>query len=120
VLQSDFHHAPLAASDNIDLPSDYGFYKVSIFLLSALLIVLYTILVKPYENETLNKQEILNELFILVSSYFMLAFSEWIPDDQKLTGTNLNLKNTIGQAMFALIAINIFTNLVIVCRALVL
>ena len=82
--------------------------------------VLYATLVKPYKNETLNKQEISNELFIYESSYFMLVFSEWIPDDQKLTGTKLNLKNTMGQIMFALIALNIFTNIVIVCRALVL
>ena len=82
--------------------------------------VLYATLVKPYKNETLNKQEISNELFILASSYFMLVFSEWIPDDQKLTGTKLNIKNTMGQVMFALIALNIFTNSVIVCRALVL
>ena len=81
--------------------------------------VLYTTLVKPYENETLNNQEILNELFILVSSYFMLAFSEWIPDDQKLTGTNLNIKNTMGKVMFAVIALNIATNIFIIIQALV-
>jgi hypothetical protein len=82
--------------------------------------VFYATLVKPYKNETLNKQEILNELFIYESSYFMLVFSEWIPDDQKLTGTKLNLKNTMGQVMFALIALNISTNIFIVCRALAL
>ena len=82
--------------------------------------VLYATLVKPYKNETLNKQEISNELFIYASSILMLVFSQWIPDDQKLTGTKLNLKNTMGQIMFALIALNIFTNIVIVCRALVL
>ena len=87
-------------------------------MLSALFMVLYTTLVKPFKNETLNKQEISNEFFILVSSYFMLIFSRWIPDDQLLTGTNLNLKNTMGRAMFALIALNIFTNIFIVCRAL--
>ena len=80
--------------------------------------LIYTNLVKPYENETLNKQGISNEFFILGSSYFMLIFSGWIPDDQLLTGTNLNLKNTMGRVMFALIALNIFTNIAIVCRAL--
>jgi len=82
--------------------------------------VIYVILVKPYENETLNKQEISNELYIYVSSYFMLIFSGWISDDQKLTGTNLNVKNTIGRAMFAFIALNILTNFAIVGRALAL
>ena len=80
--------------------------------------VLYTISVKPYENETLNKQEISNEFFILASSYFMLIFSGWIPDDQLLTGTNLNLKNTMGRVMFALISLNIFANIAIIGRAL--
>ena len=43
--------------------------------------LIYAIQVRPYENQTLNKQDISNEFFILVSSYFMLVFSEWIPDD---------------------------------------
>ena len=47
----------------------------------------------------------------------MLIFSGWIPDDQKLTGTNLNLKNTMGRAMFAFIALNILTNIAILSRA---
>lgn len=82
--------------------------------------VTYGILVKPYKNETLNKQEILNELYILGSSYFMLIFSGWIPDVEKLSGTDLNLKNTTGRAMFAFIALNILTNIAIVGRALAL
>ena len=82
--------------------------------------VLYATLVKPYKNETLNKQDILNELYILASSYIMLPFSGWIPDDQKLTGTNLNLKNTVGRVMLALIVLKILTNIAIVCRALAL
>ena len=80
--------------------------------------LIYTNLVKPYENETLNKQGISNEFFILGSSYFMLIFSGWIPDDQKLTGTNLNLKNTLGLVMFVLIALNFLTNIAIVCAAM--
>ena len=47
----------------------------------------------------------------------MLIFSEWISDDQKLTGTNLNLKNTMGRAMLAFIALNILTNIAILSRA---
>jgi len=82
--------------------------------------VLYVTKVKPYKNETLNKQEILNELFTLGSSYFMLIFSDWIPHEQKLTGTNLNLKHTLGKVMFALIALNISANIFIVCRPLAL
>jgi len=81
--------------------------------------LIYTDLVKPYENEILNKQEISNEFFILESSYFMLVFSGWIPDDQKLTGTNLNIKNTMGKVMFAVIALNIATNIFIIIQALV-
>jgi len=37
--------------------------------------LIYTHLVKPYENETLNKQETSNEFFILALSYFMFVFS---------------------------------------------
>jgi hypothetical protein len=41
----------------------------------------YIVLVKPYENPTLNQQEFVNELCTLITSYFMLTFSGWIPDD---------------------------------------
>ena len=64
----------------IFLPS-YGNFQVSIYLVSAVAMLLYAVMVRPYENAVLNRQEIVNELFILLTSYFMLAFSGWIPDD---------------------------------------
>ncbi len=44
----------------------------------------YIVLVKPFENPTLTKQEFMNELVTVITSYFMLIFSGWIPDDAKL------------------------------------
>jgi hypothetical protein len=49
----------------------------------------------------------------------MLVFSAWIPDDQKLTGTNLNLKNTVGRAMLVMLLLDVLTNFFVICTAFV-
>jgi hypothetical protein len=42
--------------------------------------LVYVLEVRPYEDEKLNKQEIVNELFILVTGYYMLLFTDLVPD----------------------------------------
>jgi len=60
-----------------------------------------------------------NELFTLISSYFMLIFSNWISDDEKLlVRGNPNLKSTMGLAMLALIIFCILINLSVMGRAI--
>jgi len=66
----------------------------------------------------LNTQEIINECFILVSSYFMLIFSDWIPNTEELTGVGMNLKSTMGLVMLIILLLCVVVNLFIVVREL--
>lgn len=61
------------------LPS-YGSFQVIIFVLSALFMLVYVATTQPYEAADMNTQEFINEFFVLLTSYFMLVFSDWIPD----------------------------------------
>lgn len=102
----------------IFLPN-YGNFQLSIYLLSAAFMLMYATMVKPYDNPTLNRQEVTNELFILVTSYFMLTFTDWIPPEQILTGTDLNVKTVMGRGLLALVGINVFVNVLIVSSSFV-
>jgi hypothetical protein len=97
---------------------DYANFQCSIYVLSACFTLIYVIQVRPYDNEMLNTQEIINECFILVSSYFMLIFSDWIPNTEELTGVGMNLKSTMGLVMLIILLLCVVVNLFIVVREL--
>ena len=61
----------------------------------------------------------MNEFFTLITSYFMLIFSNWIADDEKLAVRgNPNLKSTMGFVMLATIILYILINLSVMGRAI--
>ena len=49
----------------------------------------YTLKVRPYESDVLNRQEIINEFFTLMTAYMMCLFSDFISDEEKVGGENL-------------------------------
>ncbi len=58
---------------------------------------------------------------ILVTSYFMLIFSDWIPDDAKLkVKGSPNLKSTLGLTLLAIIIFYIAINLSILLREIIM
>lgn len=93
---------------------EYANFQVSIYVLSSCYTLMYAIQVKPYDNEDLNKQEVINEIFVLISSYFMLIFSDWIPNNEELTGFGINLKSALGRVMLIIMLLCIAVNLFIV------
>ena len=101
----------------IFLPLD-GNFQVFIYLGSAFWMLIYAISVKPYEDRVLNRQEVTNELFILLTGYFMLMFSGWIPDEEKIAGLELNTKTAIGLAMLCSVLLNVMVNIGIVLVSL--
>ena len=63
----------------------------------------------------------MSELFILITSYFLLIFSDWIPDTAKLkVKGSPNLKSTMGLVLLAFICVYILINLSLMTRAIVL
>jgi hypothetical protein len=63
----------------------------------------------------------MSELFILITSYFLLIFSDWIPDtaELKVKGSP-NLKSTMGLVVIAMICFYILINLSLMAHAIVL
>ena len=62
-----------------------------------------------------NKQEIINECFVLISAYFMLIFSDWIDNTAELQGFG-NLKSAVGRVMLIVLLICVVVNITIVVR----
>ena len=58
-------------------------------------------------------QEFVNELFVWITAYFMLYFTDWVPDEVVMTGTTMNFKNFMGLVMLGVIGLFVFTNLMI-------
>ena len=54
--------------------------------------LIYAITIRPYIDDTLNKQQIVNETFVLLSAYMIIMFSDYVPDDAIISGTKLKFK----------------------------
>lgn len=51
---------------------------VLLYTLLPLFTIGYTLNTKPFDRKTQNRLEITNEIFIYISGYFLIIFSEWI------------------------------------------
>ena len=63
----------------------------------------YTAYVLPFQSLLLNYQEVFNEITVLLASYHLFCFTEWVYD--------LNARFLIGWSLLAVIAINVVTNI---------
>ena len=71
--------------------SNHGLFQLIVHIILSFFILLYIIQVQPYFNENLNSQEICNEVFIVLSAYHFLIFTDFVPDNI-VTATGLNFK----------------------------
>lgn len=62
---------------------------VSTYIWVSLASISYVVLMKPLVTKMLNQIEVFNELAILVTGYFMMCFTKWIPD--------INFRYTLGK-----------------------
>jgi hypothetical protein len=62
----------------------------------------YMINVMPYTDNLLNGIEIFNELSLLVTSYFLLSFTDWVGEPE--------FRYTIGWTFTGFLGFNIFVN----------
>ena len=54
-----------------------------------------------------------------MSSYHIIAFSFWFPDNATFEGSKLNLKSTVGWSMLLFILTNVIINIVIISKIFV-
>ena len=63
----------------------------------------------------MNTQEIYNEAIILICSYHMLFFSDWISETETYNG--YNFKRIMGFSMISFILLGVMINIVIIIKA---
>jgi len=71
-------------------------------MLSSVMMISFLISVKPFSEPFLNRIEIFNEMALLVSSYFMFLFTDFVEDAQ--------LRSKLGWAYIGIIAAMIGVN----------
>lgn len=59
---------------------DYAAFQIMAVIMLSLVILMYQILVKPFEERKLNRLEVFNELTVLVCSWHLLIFSDLVND----------------------------------------
>jgi len=87
---------------------------------TSLATLVYAVSVKPYEDSWLNQQEITNEFFTWLTTYCMLIFSNWIPDETTMPYSDFNLKSAVGRFMLGLIGVFVGINVFIIAREMTL
>ena len=70
--------------------------------------ILFIIEFKPFEENRLNKQEIFNELMVLLSGYIMFLYTEFVPEYET--------KYLIGWFHVGLILVVLMGNIGIMCK----
>ena len=70
---------------------------MSLFMLACLMLI-YLAMVRPFEEDYLNDLEFFNECCTLGMAYFLILFTDWMPD--------VNIRWNSGFIMIALIGFN--------------
>lgn len=74
-------------------------------LWSTLYIMSHTAYVMPYKEPIQNYQEVLNEITVLISSYHLFCFTEWIYDFER--------RFELGWSLIGVILFNVLVNVTI-------
>jgi hypothetical protein len=84
---------------------NYPSAQVMSFILLSELSIMYLIYFKPYEDPFTNNNEIFNEACVLLSSYQLFVFTDYVSD--------ANIKKYTGYLMIGTILLNFGTNILI-------
>ena len=60
---------------------DYPNFQIQFMVLHSALVCMYILLVRPFETNLLNYQELFNEVCILGVSYHLFIFTDFVGDD---------------------------------------
>lgn len=75
-------------------------------IFTSLLLLIYDLSVKPYEEPLMNKLEFFNEVSIIVAAYHLPLFTEFV--DDKIT------HYYAGWSLIMLVVTNLLTNLIVI------
>ena len=80
--------------------------RIVLFFYQSIGLLIYVVLVKPFEDPQQNKIEIFNELCILLSGYHLIAFTDFIPQGQAYD----EVRGWFGYSMIGITALNVVVN----------
>ena len=93
--------------------------NIMIYIYTSLFSLGFNVQFRPFNTPNLNRIDNMNELFILISSYFMMAFSGWIftpikEFDQTKCPDNPLLRYNVGQIYNYFIGVALSFNIIII------
>jgi len=83
--------------DNIVLQISFAYITLNLLYLA------YLIRGRPFENKWQHRVEIFNSLFVLLCSYYLFLFTDFVPDEK--------MRYDIGESFFYLVVTNVLINL---------
>lgn len=85
---------------------DHQALQVIFFFYQCLIVFVYIIHAKPFDDSQLNKIELFNEACILTTAYHLLVFTDFIPDDE----TYDSVRYAFGISMVVVTGVNVIVN----------
>ena len=79
--------------------------QLAIQIYSSIALLGYILMIMPFEDPLLNYMELFNESSILATSYFLLAFTDFVPEAET--------RYTIGWVFSGVVALNLVVNWII-------
>ena len=86
--------------------------QVNTSLFLTLIVIAYMLHVKPFAEPSMNKQEIINETSVLVASYLLYLYTEYVSDAE--------MRYNLGWVHVGILGINLLINLSIMARVTVM
>lgn len=85
---------------------DKPVYSIFVLIYQAVYMITLVGYVEPYKNLISNNLDLMNESFVILLIYHMLAFTDFVPD--------LNTRQNVGISLIALTCLDIMINLGVV------
>ncbi|CDW79537.1 cadg domain containing protein [Stylonychia lemnae] len=84
---------------------DNATFQIQVMFLQSLILLVYVIYIKPFQDPEFNYIEIFNETCILMSSYHLMIFTNYVPDIEK--------QSIFGYTLLAITVLNVAVNTII-------
>eukprot|EP00347_Sterkiella_histriomuscorum_P014104 403362154 len=84
---------------------DYQVFQIQILTLQSVIIIMFIVWVKPFDNVKLNNMEMFNELCILLCCYHMITFTNYLND--------VDIQYNLGWTMIFVSLLNILVNAIL-------
>jgi hypothetical protein len=98
---------------------NYPLFQLHIYIFVSFLVFTYTFVVKPLSEKSMNYQNILNEAILLIASYHLLLFSDYIDDTTKFFNFTIDFKSVFGWSMLCMIFLGVLFNVAIIIKVLI-